>query len=134
MRYQALLVVALVLALVPIHRAAELVENVSVANDETVELDVFESEFTDATEDSWMTEADNADTLEEEEDDLHAQGRSTLQTKKKSPPPAKKKRPPPPAKKKRPPPPRKRPPPPRRSPPPPRPQKSPPPPPNSPPP
>ncbi|KAG7671787.1 hypothetical protein Ndes2526B_g07308 [Nannochloris sp. 'desiccata'] len=154
MRYQALLVIAWVLALAPIHRAAESFETVGVANDETVELDAYENDFVDDIENSWMTELDTADDLEQEEE-LHAQGRTNLQIRRKPPPPRRRpppprrrkpppprrrkpppprRRPPPPSLKK-PPPPRRRPPPPLRKPPPPRPQNSPPPPPpNSPPP
>ncbi len=129
MRYQSLLIVALVLALAPIHQAAESFETVEVAKDENVALDVSEHAFSDAAEDSWISEFDAPGDVEQD-GELHAQGRTSLA--KKKPPPPRKRKPPPP--RKRPPPPRKRPPPPRKRPPPPRPAKSPPPPPDSPPP
>jgi len=125
MHYQALVAIALVLALAPMHRAAGSLETVTVVADESVELDIFENYFLDDIEDRLMTELDTADDLEQEEG-LHAQGRTNLQIRR--PPPPARKRPPPPARKRPPPPARKRPPPPARKRPPPPARKRPPPP------
>jgi len=79
LRYPILLMIALVLALAPIRRAAG---SVMKANDETEELDVFENDFLDAIEDgNRMNKLDTADDLEREEE-LRAQGRTHLQIKK----------------------------------------------------